>query len=730
MIDINDFLKFLRRQKLVLLLFPLLTAIVTFLFVRKLPGTYVSKARIATGIVDESQQILNPYQNIQEIKINQQFTNIIQVMLLKKIINQVSYKLMLHDLIDPKPFRKPSKLLNQLNSTARQHAIEVYTSKSDSMAELSLWNPDQNGLYEVLKSMKYDDRSLNAKLSIYRIDNSDFIDVQFESENAELSAFVVNTLCQIFIDYYTSLLKENQSKAIAFLAELLQQKRNMLREKIEDLKEYKTKNRVLTLVEQAKSLFGQIADFETRKQTAEKEIISYTAALQSINNKFNPRDRKYFESALTQINQNIVQTKEQLKWYDQMYVTSNFDERYKRKIDSLKQILVSQINLSTDEHIFNPMIAKQDLIAKKLNMEVSLDLARNSVSSLNAELVRLNNKFDKLVPHEAVIQGDEIAIDIASREYLEVLTKYNQTSMAASYSIKLRQIEMGVPGSLQPSKKMILVILSAILSIVFSIMVLFVLYYLDDSIKTAEQLVNKTDTSVLEYLPLLKIITIANLKEIWLGRMVSDNNDALQRYKDLLRSLRYETEKKMESSKCLVITSSKSGEGKSFVSLSLAYAYAMANKKVLLIDGNFEDPLISMVTHSTFYLEDYFNNQLQVEQLRSENGLTVLANKGGDNSLFELSDRFVVKQRMQILRNTFDIVLIEAPALDALNKSKEWIESADKVLSVYEARKAYSAERKEQVNFLKNLDNKFVGWVFNKIILDKKVSRKLSKKVR
>ena len=250
--DLSKFLNLLYHRRLVLILIPVVTIIIAYFLTKNLPDAYLSDARIATGIVDQSQQFLDNGDNAQESKINQDFNNLIQIMRLNKMLEQVSYKLILHDLTDKNPFRKLSKLLLTVNGDARKHAVKIYSMHYDSLTELSVFNRDEKGLSAVLKSMKYDDESILSKLAVYRVENSDFIDVQFESENAMLSAFVVNTLSQEFIKYYSSVVKNNQNKAVDFFGKLLRQKKDAMDEARNELKVYKIENHILNLNEQAK----------------------------------------------------------------------------------------------------------------------------------------------------------------------------------------------------------------------------------------------------------------------------------------------------------------------------------------------------------------------------------------------------------------------------------------------------------------------------------------------
>lgn len=710
--ELTNFLKLLYKHRFTLIAVPLFAMGITYYLTRKLPKVYVSKARIAAGIVGQNQKrVLDNQDFSQDSKISQQFSNIMEIMQMKRILDQVSYQLMLHDLTDKYPFRKPSKLLSQLNKSAREHAINVYTDLYRKKESLSLFDNDQNGLNRVLVSMRYDDESLLSKLLIYRVSNSDFIDLTFESENPDLSAFVLNTLCNEFISYYTALVRENQFRTINFLDSLVNDKRDSINNKVLELKNYKIGNGILNLSEQAKSVYAQISDFETKKELAEKDINAYTGAIQNIEEKFDPKDRRYLESTLTRINQDILSTKESLRLVTDEYVKSNYDNRYLAKIDSLKNVLTLQINQSTDKVILNPLATKQSLITQKINLEISLDLAKYSVGSLTAEIQKLKERFDKLVPHEAVIQSYERSIDIKSREYLEILYKFNQANLDAKLNSPVQEIEIAMPGYPKASKAMLLVLLSGAVSFVFYAAILFVLFYLDNSVKTAKELADKTNMPVLGFLPLIHLDVI-DLKTIW-GSL--QRTPKIKEYKTLLRSLRFEIDSEIQQgAKTIVITSTKPGEGKTFISLGLMYAFAIGNKKILLIDGNFDHPSISLSVETSFYLEDYLSGKLTLQGIKNETGFTVLANRGGDISLFELLDEKYVQNKLGALKNLFDIILIESPSLDELNKAKEWITVADKTVVVFEAVQSINETRQQQVNYLKTPGGKCIGWIMNR----------------
>jgi succinoglycan biosynthesis transport protein ExoP len=708
--ELGDFFKVLSRHKLTLIIVPIIAIIITYFLVRNQPDTYTSQTQIATGLVDKSQAVLSDNGTTAQSEIGQDFDNLIEILRSKRITEQVSYQLMIHDLTSPTPFRPPSKLFLQLNQAAREHALAVYTDYYNRRKELSLFNPDQNGLHRLLTSMKYDDESLLKNLNIYRAQSSDFIDVEYSDDDPQLTAFVVNTLAHEFITYYSFIVKDNQHKAVTFLGKLVESKRDTLDSKIGQLKNYRIQNRILSIPEQSRALYSQLADYETHLETAQRDAIATQAAINSIDNQFKPGQRKYLESLLQPVNQSLVSTTDQLKILNERYIESNFDNVYKVQIDSLQRIISERIGQSSDKYIVSPLSTQQNLIQERLTLEVQYELAKNSIGSIQQALKRLNAELDTVVPHEAIVQQDESAIDVAQREYLDILNKYNQTSLDASYSgDQLKQLDTAMPGIISPSKKMLLVILSGIISFIACVIIFFVLYFVDDTIKTPEELANRTGAPVLGYLNLLSTTTI-DLRQVW-----SDPrpNQETYQFRNLLQSVRFEVDTELGANKVLLINSLANGEGKTFLATNLAYAYSLVNKKVLLIDGNFHHPGITHSVKSKLYIEDYFKGTIPDFNEYNLSKITVMSNKGGDGSLLEVNNEQTIREKFEKLKSVFDIIIIEASSLNTLNKSKEWNKFTDKILTIFEAGKRLREHEKKHIDYLKSLNGKFMGWVLN-----------------
>jgi hypothetical protein len=61
------------------------------------------------------------------------------------------------------------------------------------------------------------------------------------------------------------------------------------------------------------------------------------------------------------------------------------------------------------------------------------------------------------------------------------------------------------------------------------------------------------------------------------------------------------------------------------------------------------------------------------------------------------------------------LIIVEIPSVQKLNKAKEWIVFADKLLAVFQSNQSIKFEQEEQINYLKSTHQKFMGWIMNKV---------------
>jgi succinoglycan biosynthesis transport protein ExoP len=705
--EFYKFLAILKRYRLVLTIVPIVAIVITYFLVRNQPNTYISQAQLSTGIADDKQNTVFS-QVLPGDQVNQAFANLIEMVKMKKVLDRVSYLLILNDLKSDKVFKEPSSLMSTVNADAKRHAAEVIQGKYNTGESLDAKNPDQLGMINLIRSMGYDSGTIGSSVSAYRSGNSDFLIIQAESDSPDLSAFIANNIAAEFIKNYSGVVKQNQQKAINYLSDLLLQRTDTLSKRMTDLRTYKTRNRVLNLDEQSKQLYTSILEYETKKQDAIQTTSSYAGALNEIDNKFNPSERKYLESAVSKVNQDIASIKSEISSLYDAQLQSDFEPRYQVSMDSLSSVLNQKIQQSSDQYLVSPLASKQSLMAEKIRLEIQLDLSRYSMNALENELNRLNSRFDNMVPKEAEVQTLEMNVDIATKAYMDIFSKFNETNLESAFAVKLNVIQNAMPGDSKPSKKMLLVLLSGVISFALCLVFMFVLYYLDDTIRTPTELANKSGIAVLGDLNYINHSSLS-IKEIWNDKDVSQD---LQIFKNQLRSIRYEIDRDLAGS-VVALASLTGGEGKSFICMNLAAALMVTYKRILIIDGDFINSSISADFTSNLFLEDYINGTTLLERGNENASITILKNKGGDNSLMEIAIDEKIKDKLNHAKSLFDLILIDTTSLSDSNQAKEWIAYADAVVGVFRAGKILSDKKLLTVEYLKGIKI-FKGWILNK----------------
>lgn len=717
--DIKALFKYYARYRWLIAFIPLLCIVVTFFLVKDLPQKFISKAQIATGLTDESQRTSDS-QSLDYFKVTTQFGNIMEMMKTRTVLSVLTNKLILHDLEDPANTFVPwSDELKQLSGEDRKKAVSIFRQKLVNREPVTIGDNRNFGLplFDMVESMEYDEKNLLKNLDIQRSGESDFINIQYVSTDPDLSAFVVNTLANEFLLHFATITSTNHENSLALLDSLLKDKERIMSQKNAELKNYKIGSGVLNLDKQSDVIYTQISQYEAKRAETINRIQSLKGALAAISSKLAAGGEASIGGSSLEENNQIISLENQLKVANQRYISNNFRPEDKRIVDSLTALRRLNIAAAADKYVTSPSAIRKELIDQRLKLETDLALAQNGIASVEAELVTLRGRYSTLVPTDAGVQNLERDADVATKEYLDALARYNQTSVEKNTSAKLRLAEVGLPGTPEPSKRILFVGLSGFAGLTLCLAILTMAFVLDKTIRTPNELKAATGVKVVGSLNLIKEHN-KDLRDIW-----SDNDTIFDYslYKDLLRSLRFEVDKELASAKGTVlgITSLHSGEGKTFLTSSLAYAFAMMGKKVLLISEN-TPSLISVIANKEDQPAQRFESFLVKKEIKIEELITVLNRNPGNKSLLEMNGSSSLMAGFAYLKEKFDLIIVDMDSLQDTNRVKEWMMFADKSLLVFSAGTKLNNYGLELIKGLKKEPN-FMGAVLNKLIITRKL---------
>jgi len=709
--NIKKALETVNRYRWIIIAIFILTMIAGFFFLRNLPKDYKSEAKLSTGLLDPSRQLAPDNASYTGpdiiIKLNQQFSTIMDIMRMPKNISLLSYRLILHDLKDEKASFKPwSEEIKALTDAQRKEAIAIY---EDRLTKRQVLTPLDNGniqLYKIVTSMGYDEKSLNKKLDINHEQNSDFISVAFTSNNTLLSVFVVNTLSKDFINNYSLEQIGNKNTAILVLDSLLKKKEAIMNDRIRQLKDYKISNGVLNLDKQSQIVYQQITDNENKRNQALIDKQAAQAALKSVNEKLASRTSdKYLGAEVIEDNRAIISIKNKILAAEDHYLRNGYKPADKKTVDSLQLLLSSRLVQSNDQYVSDPLIAKQSLVQRRISLGVEIEKATAGISDIDRELAKLNAKFTGMVPFDAGVQNHEQKADVATREYLEILARYNQTSLDKNIGLRLQLVQEGIPTLPESSKKLIYLAMSAIACIAICFCTLFLISVLDRSVNNGAELKEALPAKLIGELDYIRPDN-ESIAKIWGGQHSESEYLA---FKNQLRALRFELDNRLFNSnqKVLGITGFGSTQAQAFTILNLAYAFGQMNKKVLLIG---DQELIPALQRFKVAANQSVRAVLQGENVIESEPFSFIKNDLDGQSLLEIRDREALSGVFGSIRDRFDLTIVALDPLSDGSLNCEWMSFIALYTAVFVAGSALLDKEKAALAAL-NEDEKFAGWV-------------------
>ena len=180
--------------------------------------------------------------------------------------------------------------------------------------------------------------------------------------------------------------------------------------------------------------------------------------------------------------------------------------------------------------------------------------------------------------------------------------------------------------------------------------------------------------------------------------------------------------------KCLLVTSSFPGEGKSWVSSNLAITFAQLGQKVLLIDADLRKGRLYKVfeTPQKPGLSNYLSKMSANEAGKKENFNEIVKKTVEPNLYFIPSGTFPpnpsellissqMKALVEGLEEFFDIVIIDGTPCQLVTDARILARIADSTVVVAEYNKTKKEVLKKTVKSIKNIGGNIAGVVINKI---------------
>ena len=395
-------------------------------------------------------------------------------------------------------------------------------------------------------------------------------------------------------------------------------------------------------------------------------------------------------------------------------------ERYNELVIERKRLL----RTSTEN---NPMIINLDMSirAMKANVKAAIDGTLQGLLIVKADLDREASRFSRRISDAPGQERQYVSIarqqEIKAGLYLMLLQKREENAImlaATANNAKIIDEPVAEGGPVSPKPKMIYMI-ALVLGVGLPVGIIFLTSF------TKFKIEGRGDVEKLTRLPIVGDVPLTGEKNGSIAVFENQNNLMSETFRNVRTNLQFMLG---NGQKVILVTSTVSGEGKSFISVNLAISLFLLGKKVVIVGLDIRKPGLNKVFNIsrkeqgiTQYLSNPEKNLMDLVQASDvSKSLYILPGGTVPPNPTELLARDGLDKAIETLKKNFDYVILDTAPVGMVTDTLLIGRVAD--LSVYVCRADYT--RKAEFTLINELaaDNKLpnICTVINGLDLQKK----------
>ena len=364
-------------------------------------------------------------------------------------------------------------------------------------------------------------------------------------------------------------------------------------------------------------------------------------------------------------------------------------------INRYNEVLVERKRLLRTSTENNPTIINLDtsIHAMKENVQVSLDRVLRGLFITKADLDREANRYSRRISEAPGQEREFVSIarqqEIKAGLYLMLLQKREENAItlaATANNAKIIDDAIADDAPVSPKGRMIYLI-ALVLGVGIPVGVIYLLEL------TKFKIEGRSDVEKLTIVPIVGDIPLTDEKQGAIAVFENQNNLMSETFRNVRTNLQFMLG---NGKKVILVTSTVSGEGKSFISANLAISLSLLGKKVIIVGLDIRKPGLNKVFNIprkevgiTQYLANPEKNLMDLVQPSdvSKNLYILLGGTVPPNPT-ELLARDGLDKAIETLKKSFDYVILDTAPVGMVTDTLLIGRVAD--LSVYVCRADYT----------------------------------------
>lgn len=577
-------------------------------------------------------------------------------------------------------------------------------------------------------------KELGVIVSINQKRGLDIAEIEVQSPSSYETQLIANVYAETYLKYSVEYARRELTTMKDFLEEEKSKKINDLNTSEASLQDYQQKGGVIFLDDKAKLLVEQISTFEAQKNSTEVDLKTKDKTYSEIKREFEKIDKSVPNYIEGQINQPYVtelgkkiaeleiQKSLELAIPNDTKLIEKVKADYDKRIIPLKNEYDERIKLIRAGLNANTPSEKSNIYQKFIEAGIDLQSVKARTASLSNLLSKYEKDFAKIPSQSIELARLERSRKSNEKLFLALEEKYQEALVNERAQLGNVNIIDKAMQPLKPAKpnRSLIISIGSILGLLLGVGFAFLRNYLDRTIKNPEEIESK-GVSVLTWVPSIEELSELGSSQLEFIVANKPNASASESFKALRTRVMYS---KLETElKIILVTSSVPGEGKTTVAINLSGSFALADKKVLLLDCDLRKPRIHSVFKSERFpgLSDYLFSNVTLEDIirpTKLQNLSFITSGTIPPNPSELLGSKQMSDFLEKLRGLYDIVILDSPPFISVTDPEILSRISDGTILIVQANKTPMDAFLKTYGRIVNIDHhKFLGSVLNNFSL-------------
>lgn len=346
----------------------------------------------------------------------------------------------------------------------------------------------------------------------------------------------------------------------------------------------------------------------------------------------------------------------------------------------------------------NQMMAVKNVLLE--NIATAKSSLQYDLAIISSKIGEAESTIKKLPEEQQELLKIKRKYDLSDNIYSTFLQKRNEADIVKASNLSdiyFIDPAKDIGGGLIGPKTSVNYVLALFLGILIPLIIVFVLFFINNSIQNTEDITNQTQ------IPLIGVVGL-NKEKSSLAVFDKPKSPLSEAFRAIRSSLQFLYKKQqLDGAKTLMITSSISGEGKTFCSINIATVFALSEKKTVIVGLDLRKPKLAeefnLVNHSG--VVNYLIKQKSLSEIVNKTKipyLDVILSGPVPPNPSELLIGETMNEFIEELKKIYDYIILDTPPVGLVSDALELIHFSD--VTLYVVRQNYT--KKEMIMLLNN----------------------------